>query len=424
MSDDQYDNDLVKEGIERFRIREFDSARSFFERALSIADDDRTRACANYYLSRLTDDPVQKRKYLEDTLAVDMTHPEARRDLAILDGRLNPNEIVDPEKIPTPAIGEETTRADRFVCPKCGGKMVYSPDGASLICEYCNRPQALNVNKVGREEDFFVAMANGTGFRKTVSVKTFQCQGCGANFMLHPSELTATCAYCGSAHVIALDQELELVEPDAIIPMAFNQEHAASQLAHWVDSHKIAPQGKLMTPRGLYLPVWTFDLMGSVPWKGKVIRNKQELPISGEYPAQFNKICIPGSHELAELLLKFVDEYKLADAPAYDPRFLAGWSAEVYDMTMSDAALNARQTAAERIRIGIRVENGNVLDLNYSTSNIAITSFRLILLPIWVTSYTFDDKSYRVVINGQTGAVHGETPKHGLKDWLAGLSGN
>jgi len=424
MSDDQYDNDLVMEGIRRFKAQEFDRARDFFERALSVADDDQTRASANYYLSRLTDDPAHKRKYLEDTLAVDLTHAEARRDLAILDGRLKPGEIVNPDQIPAPPAGEEAVQADRFICPKCGGRMVYFPDGVSLVCEYCNRRQALNVNTTGREEDFFVAMANGTGFRRTMTVKTFQCQGCGANFLLPPSELAATCAYCGSAHVIALEKERELVAPDAILPMAFDQAHAARQLSRWMEGHKIHPQGRVSTPRGLYLPAWTFDLVGSVPWNARVLRNKQELPVSGESPAQFNNICIPGSRKLADLLLKFVDEYELAKAPAYDPRFLAGWSAEVYETAMADAALDARQTAIERIRQEIRAGNGNLLDLNYSTANLSITSFRLILLPVWVADYSFAGKPYRVVINGQTGAVHGEAPTQGLKDRLEGLFGN
>jgi len=301
--------------------------------------------------------------------------------------------------------------------------MVYSPDGVSLVCEYCNRQQALDVNQAAREEDFFVAMANGTGFRRTMTVKTFQCQGCGANFILSPSDLAATCAYCGSAHVIALEKERELVEPDAIIPMAFDQEHAVVQFNHWAEGHQIHPQGGISTPRGLYLPAWTFDLIGSVPWNGKVIRNKQELPVSGESPAQYNNICIPGSHKLADLLLKCMDEYELAKAPAYDPRFLAGWSAEVYEVAMSDAALDARQTAVARIRQDIRAGNGTVLDLNYSTANLSITAYRLILLPVWVTEYSFEDRPYRVVINGQTGAVHGEAPTQGLKDWLEGLLG-
>ena len=419
MSD--YDNDLIKEGVLRFKAKEYVLARDFFERALSIADDDHSRAMANFYLSRLTEDPLKKRQYLEETLAIDMTHAEARRDLAILDGRLKPEEIVDPDQIPAPPPGEQTIQADRFICPKCGGRMVYSPNGVSLVCEYCSRQQALNVNQPGREEDFFVAMANGTGFRKTVSVKTFQCQGCGANFLLPPSELSVSCAYCGSVHVIALEKERELVEPDAIIPIAFDQKVAAMQLVHWVEGHKITPQAKAMDPHGLYLPVWTFDLIGNIPWSGRIIHNRREVPVSGEYPAQLNDICIPGSHKLADLLIKFVEEYRLANAPAYDPRFLAGWPAEVYEIAMSDAALDARQTAVERIRRNILVDNGNVLDFNYSPSNISITSFRLILLPVWVTKYSFEDKSYRVVINGQTGAVHGETPSHGLKDWLEGL---
>jgi hypothetical protein len=414
------DNDLFKEGLLRFKVKEYDLARDFFERALSVADDDHIRASANFYLSKLTEDPARKRQYLEETLAIDMTHAEARRDLAILDGRLKPEEIVDPDRIPAPPAGEQAVQTNRFICPKCGGRMVYSPDGASLVCEYCSRQQALSVTTPGNEKDFFVAMANGAGFRKTISVKTFQCQGCGASFLLSPTELSATCAYCGSVHVIALEKERELVEPDAIIPMAFDQKYASIQLVHWVEGHKISPQAKVMAPRGLYLPVWTFDLIGNVPWNGLIIRNKQQIPVSGEYPAHFNDICIPGSHKMADLLSIFVDEYSLADAPAYDPRFLAGWAAEVYELTMSDAALDARQTAVGRIRRDIRVDKGNILDLNYSPSNISITSFRLILLPIWVTNYSFEDKSCRIVINGQTGAVHGETRTHGLKDWLEG----
>jgi DNA-directed RNA polymerase subunit RPC12/RpoP len=423
MVDDYYDNDLVSEGIRRFKAQEYDRARDFFERALSVADDDLTRVNANYYLSRLTDNPIEKRKYLENTLAIDMNHAEARRELAILDGRLKAGEIVDPERIPVPTTDDEVVQANRFTCPNCGGRMVYSPDGASLICESCNRPQSLNVNKTGVEKDFFVGMANGTGFRKTVSAKTFACQGCGANFLLPPSELSASCAYCGSTHVIALEKESELVEPDGIIPMAFDGKQATLQYNHWMDGQKINLQGNFPPPRGLYLPAWIFDIVGSVPWTGKVIRNKRELPVSGEYPVSFNNICIQGSEKLTKLPRTFLDDYKLAEAADYDPRFLAGWSAEVYETPMSDAALDARQSAVERIHHDIRAENGNVFELNYSPSNISITAYRLMLLPVWVMNYSYDGKSYRVIINGQTGTLLGETPSRGLKKWVNNLLG-
>ena len=420
---EDYDNDLLQEGILHFRSKEYALARRYFERALDAAIDLQTRAQANYYLSQVEDDPKQKRQFLEETLAIDMGHAGARRALAILDGKLKPKEIVNPEAIPAPLSGTKEVQADRFTCPKCGGRMVYSPDGTALVCEYCSRQQRLNTVTPAAEQDFFVAMANGKGFRKTISVKTFQCQGCGATFLLAPSELSATCAYCGSVQVIAMDKVRELVEPDAVIPMAVDRERAALQLAGWVEEKNIKPQGKVEAPRGLYLPVWTFELIGSLPWSGRVVRNKREVPVSGESPVSFNDISIPGSRKLANLFPQLLPGYSLASAPAYDPRFLAGWPAEVYEMDMADAALEARRTSVEQILRGIRAGNRNVINLNYSTSAISITSYRLILVPVWLTEYSFEDKPHRAVINGQTGAVHSEPPRYSLKEVLEGLLG-
>ena len=70
-----------------------------------------TQAQANYYLSQVEDDPRQKRQFLEETLAIDMGHAAARRALAILDGKLNPDEIVNPDAIPAPIGGTQAARS-------------------------------------------------------------------------------------------------------------------------------------------------------------------------------------------------------------------------------------------------------------------------------------------------------------------------
>src|SRR5450759_1357532 len=141
---EEYDNDLLKEGILHFNAKEFALARRYFERALDAADDLQTQAQANYYLSQVEDDPQLKRQFLEETLAVDMGHAGARRALAILDGKLSPSEIVNPEAIPAAIPGSREVESHRFTCPHCGGRMVYSPDGTSLVCESCSSPQRLN----------------------------------------------------------------------------------------------------------------------------------------------------------------------------------------------------------------------------------------------------------------------------------------
>ena len=419
----EYDNDLLREGILHYKIKEFEAARNYIERALEIADDLQTRAQANYYLSLLADNPDQKRKYLEETLAIDMTHAEARRALAILDGKLKASEIVNPDTLPAPATGTVAVQADRFTCPKCGGRMAYAPDGLSLICEYCNQNQRLSTEASGGEQDFFIAMANGSSQRAPVAMQTFQCQGCGATFVLAPDEISATCAYCGSVHVVALEEKRQMVEPDSILPMAFDQNQASWHLVHWVEHMKIKPQAQVQMPRGLYLPVWTFEISGNIPWKGMVYRDKREVPVSGEQDTHFNDVRILGSQKLADLMVKTLPEFNLSCAAAYDPRFLAGWMADVYDLPMADASLEARRIAVERVREMVRAEFGHVMNLGYSTSALMISAFKLILVPVWVTEITVRDRTGHVLINGQTGSVHSEIPEHGLAGWLGNVLG-
>jgi hypothetical protein len=420
----EYDNDLLREGIFHYKVKEYDIARVYIQRALENADDMQTKSQAYYYLSLLTDDPVQKRKYLEETLVIDMTNAEARRALAVLDGKLKPTDIVNPDQMPAPATGTETVQTDRYTCPKCGGRMVYSPDGTSLICEYCSRNQPLSTKTASGEQDFIVAMANGSGQRSPVAVQTFQCQGCGATFVLAPDEISATCAYCGSVHVVALKEKQQMIEPDSILPMAFDQKQATWDLVHWVEDMKISLQEQVQAPRGLYLPGWTFDIIGSIPWNGMVYRNKREVPISGQKEINFNDVRILGSKKLANLMVKALPEFDFSQATAYDARFLAGWMADVYDLPMAEASLDARQVAVEHVRTTIRQEFGQIQNLGYSTSGIMVSAFKLVLVPVWVTEIQTHDRSGRVLINGQTGSVHSEIPEHGLAGWLDAMLGS
>ena len=415
------DNYLLREAILNLKAKDYSLARRYLEHALDLADDAETRTWANYWMSQITDDPVEKRKYLESTLANDPMHPEARKALAILDGKLKPDEIVNPEALPAQSTETQTAKADRFTCPKCGARMVFDGDGRTLVCEHCTRNETLSSAAPQFEQDFILAMATGKGHRAPVAVKTFNCQGCGAQFILPPQEISSVCAYCASPHVVVGTQEL--VEPDSIIPMAFNQRQAAQYLVKWVEARQIVPEGKVQAPRGMYLPVWTFDIFGTVPWNGTVERNDRQVRVTGEETVSYDDIVIPGAPKMADLLPKIMPGFSTTQAPAYDPRYLAGWPAEVYLTTMSNASLEARKQAVERTRQRIRSAMGQVNDLSYSTANLSILSFKLVLIPVWFTTYPLAGRDFRVLINGQTGEVYGETNQKGILGWLGGLLG-
>jgi hypothetical protein len=50
-------------------------------------------------------------------------------------------------------------------------------------------------------------------------------------------------------------------------------------------------------------------------------------------------------------------------------------------------------------------------------------SFKLVLIPLWYITYSFEGRDFRVAINGQTGKVYGETHKQGFFGWLEDVLG-
>lgn len=426
-----YAESLLRSGIIEAKAGQKDAARRYLDRAIYLSDNAShdTMAEAWYWMSRVTDDPARKRQALENALSHDLHHARARRDLAILDGKLKPDEIVNPDALPPAPAGIVQADAKRFMCPKCGGRMVFAPDGESLVCEYCARNEKLGAPGEAKEEDFLIAMATMKGHGKPLAEQVFHCQGCGAEFILPPQLISAACLYCGSPHVVSLENSRGLIAPDAVLPHGFDQRQAALHLVQWVERQKIEPQSKVGLPRGLYLPIWTFDLGGEVDYTGEVIEQEEELfgkrtprvrRVNDSYPAAINDLPIPATRKLAQSFNRLLSTFDLSAVRPYDPRFLSNWPAEVYDVPLADASLDARGRAFDHIKNDLPNLLGSIRILSCSSAKMTVDSFKLALLPVWITEVPYEDRKHLVLINGQNGAaVSDSLEKTGLFDWLA-----
>ncbi len=54
--------------------------------------------------------------------------------------------------------------------------------------------------------------------------------------------------------VVALEEKRQMVEPNSILSMAFDQKQACRHLVGWIGEMKIKPPVPIQAPRGLYLP--------------------------------------------------------------------------------------------------------------------------------------------------------------------------
>ena len=430
-----YGKELLRSGIIEAKAGHKDAARRYLDRAAYISNDHDVLAEAWFWMSQVVDEAAEKRKALENCLANDLGHARARRALAVLDGKLRADEIVDPDKLPLAPEGLRVANADRFMCPKCGGRMSFAPDGGSLVCEYCSRNQKFAAQPgTANEKDFIIAMATARGHRKPLNQQVFHCEGCGCEFILPPNQISSTCVYCGSPHVVNWESQEELLAPDSIIPHAFDQQRAVKHLMKWVEDNGINPEKEVDLPRGVYLPLWTFDLGGSLDYVGEKMddsqiqlgrNNRKTVRVKDSYPVQINDLPIPAARKLSAVFLKLIPTFELRAVKPYEPGYLANWPAEVYDIPMAEASLDARARGFSHYKNDLPNLLTPVQFISASSANMTIESFRLNLLPIWMTELPFDSREHLILINGWNGEVRSDLPEKkesgGLMDWLEDL---
>jgi len=441
---DTYGKDLLRTGIIEAKAGNKSSARRYLDRAIYSLSDHDELAEAWYWMAQVVDEEKEKRNAIENCLAHDLQHARARKMLAILDGKLKEDEIINPDQLPQPSEGVRAADADRFMCPKCGGRMAFSPDGSSLVCDYCTRHQAMGFSpKPAEEKDFLTAMATARGHGKPLNEQIFHCEGCGSEFLLPPAQISANCIYCNSPHVVNWENTENLLAPDGVLPHQFSKRQAVKHLVDWVEENRIKPEKRVEVPRGLYLPLWTFDIGGEIDYTGEVYENEDEgnvitliggssrqrrvkKSVSDSYPVLVDDLPVPASRKLSAVFLRLIATFDLNSVKPYDPRFLADWPAEVYDIPMAEASLDARGQAYAKYKDELSFHLAPMKIVHSSSAKMAVESFKLVLLPVWMTELLFDGREHLVLINGQNGVVASDLPgkkqkKGGIMDWLGDL---
>ncbi len=427
----------LAQGIAAAKAGDADEAIFCLDAALRADSTDKQCAEAWLWMSQVYDDPADKRVCLEQALFHDPRNPLARRGMAVVDGRLRTDEIVDPEE-----VGRETAvsdqpqaiNAEHIRCPRCAARMNYTPDGQALLCEYCSYRQELDAPETrvqsefgfgsGVEKDFIAALATAKGHTQPVAMRSLDCQTCGIEIVLAPETLSVTCPYCDSVYVAEAAETRQILPPQALIPFAIDKDGARKALRAWFKRHKI--ERPRITPIiGIYLPVWTFDIGGEVSWRGQVRRGENWVPASGSKHFFFDDIVVLAAERLSPALAKEIQAYDMTHLVAYDSRYLADWPAERYQLSLADASLRARKQLVKELRTKpAELTSGDyVRDLVVNSSSLMIESYKLILLPMWMVHFKMEEKVYDVVINGQTGAVRGNRPQSmagKLFSWLKG----
>ncbi len=242
------------------------------------------------WLSEVAREKDEARRWVEEVLASDTHNPRALRWLAILDGRLQPSALIDPDHPPAIASTDGPVDIERFACPSCGGQMAYASDGNGLQCDHCGHrmgvpsgPGALG----SAADDFVLALATARGHSSPQASPTFACTACGARFLFAPETLSLTCPYCDATYAVEQCDERLLITPQAIVPLMVSQDEAGRSLTTW--SRHGAGDERFIVDRltAVYLPFWLFEMGGLITWDmvhGGAAWGGEDNPLSGSEP--------------------------------------------------------------------------------------------------------------------------------------------
>jgi predicted RNA-binding Zn-ribbon protein involved in translation (DUF1610 family) len=426
--------DLLVRGIAAVIGDSPDEARHYLEWVLITDSTPEQEADAHYWLSRVSTDPAAKREHLENVLAINPHYPEARRDLAILEGRLSQEQLVDHHRGVAPITPQEVVEvgtASPQKCPRCGAKISPRAGDGTPTCHFCGyRPGAAEeAQERGIEEqDWIAAIYTRRGHAWVLPTeRIMQCEGCGARVSISPSHASAECPFCGGAYVIR-EADADLVEPKGITPFAFGAEEALEHARSWIEEQKARPDdldelAAFSLPRPIYLPFWTFDLDGEVRWtrvyEDSELGRKVMRRETGSELLSYNDLLAPATRSLSSDLLREL-EFSTATLVPYSPQMLAAWPAEIYSVSAADASLDALSQVHKDARAAVGdVRRGESVQVE--RPQVSISSYKLVLLPIWITHYTYRSQTFDVAINGSTGETHGDLPRNAVQRFLGGL---
>ncbi|PJF09106.1 primosomal protein N' (replication factor Y) - superfamily II helicase [Pseudorhodobacter sp. MZDSW-24AT] len=333
----------------------------------------------------------------------------------------------------------------RWPCERCGADLRFAPGATALKCDHCGHIQALPDAPPARqtaleELDLNRALHNDLPPARMEEVRITPCPSCGAQVEFQGAEHATQCPFCASPVAIGTGTQ-RLIKPQAVLPFALTERQGREAMTAWLGSLWFAPNGlveyarKGRTLAGLYVPYWTYDAATRSRYAGargdyyyetrtvtvqvngrneqrqQQVRKTRWRAASGWVSRRFDDVLVLASTSLPRRYTDGLAPWDLGALLPYSPDYLAGFTAEGYTVSLADGQTIAREVMAAQIAQDIRRDiGGDEQRIDQVNTAYSAETFKHILLPIWMAAYKYNGKTYRFVVNGQTGKVQGERP--------------
>ncbi|OCT16002.1 hypothetical protein A8709_10310 [Paenibacillus pectinilyticus] len=330
-----------------------------------------------------------------------------------------------------------------FPCAGCGGQMQFDTVSQTLKCRYCGseKPIASGMKTGPQEHELDFSDENDASLMDWgTEQQVIKCSNCSGEMLISAIQTATVCGFCGSPKVLPQGNPGS-IRPESVIPFHISREQATQAFNVWRKRKWFIPNAFKQRSvnsnlNGIYVPFWTFDTSTDSSYRveigvyhyraetrTRVVDGKTETYTeqvrytvwhwdNGTYSQYFNDVLIPASGQYDSALLHNLNDFKLDQLAAYKPEYLSGFMAERYTISLQEGWNQAKSHVDDQLEKEIQssLSGDEFRNLNIRT-DYSDQTYKHILLPVWNASYMYRNKTYRYMVNGETGSVTGRVPR-------------
>lgn len=338
----------------------------------------------------------------------------------------------------------------RYRCTNCSAPVTWDPAKQAMACDYCGGTQTVEVGDAEIVEHAIekaLTAPGHTGLDRPV--RRIKCGNCHAVISFDPGVVAGKCAFCGAAAVTEIEGQSGVFTPESLLPFTVDRDTALQAYRKWLAGLWFRPndlkkRAQLQELAGVYLPFWTFDAHAESWWTAdagyyyyvtetyrdsqgrrqtRQVRRTRWERASGRHRGDYDDVLVYASRGLPEDLCRAIEPFHTRELRPWDGRYLAGFGAEEYAIDAVEGWRRGQQRMQEReTRACAALVPGDTYRNLRVRTEFSNATFKHVLLPVWIAAYLYKDKSYRFLVNGQTGEVQGKAPWSWIKITLAVLA--
>src|SRR6478672_2873497 len=332
---------------------------------------------------------------------------------------------------------------EKHACAACGAQAEWNPSKQLLVCPFCGTSAPFTLDKESGalvENDLAKALRDLPDEARgwLAEKRTVQCQSCKAVSVFDPERVGQNCGFCGSPSLVDYTEIKAPIRPQSLLPFKISEAQVREQIRRWYASKWLAP-GRLKSRalvdrvRGVYIPYWTFDAKAVCPWEAEAghyyyttetyrdnqgrtqtrqVQHVRWEPASGLVEHFFDDEPVPGTRGVNPGLLRQIEPFMTNELVPYATSYLSGFVVEHYQVVLLDAAKASEEAMVQKLRelCAAQIRGDTYRNLVIHPTFSART-FKHILVPVWLLTYTYGPKVYQLLVNGHTGRMAGQYPK-------------